>query len=61
MRDMTSKCIGAAASVLMTAAMLVSLNQLAEASGVPSWIKAAESHAASMAAESPAKPDAARG
>jgi hypothetical protein len=54
MSNLRSKCIAAAASVAMTAAILVSLNLLAEASGVPSWIKAAESHAANTVKDLPA-------
>ena len=51
MSDFRSKCIAAVASLAVTAAILVSLNLLAEASGVPSWIKAAETHSAQTASD----------
>jgi hypothetical protein len=49
MSDFRSKCIAAVASLAVTAAILVSLDHLAVASGVPTWIKAAEAHSAPTA------------
>ena len=49
MSELKNKCIAAIASVVMTAAILVSINAMAESSGVPSWIKAAEAKAVSTA------------
>jgi hypothetical protein len=53
MSDFRSKCIAAAASIALTAAVFLSLDLLAQASGVPSWIKASEAHA--VAANEPVK------
>ena len=52
MNDLKNKCIAAVASVVMTAAILVSISAMAESSGVPSWIKAAEAKAVSTASAS---------
>jgi hypothetical protein len=49
MSDLKNKCIAAVASVVMTAAILVSISAMAESSGVPGWIKAAEAKAISSA------------
>jgi len=42
MSEFRSKCLAAAASVVMTAAIFLSVGQLAESTGVISWIRAAE-------------------
>jgi len=52
MSDFRSKCIAAAASVVMTAAIFLSLGQMAESTGVPSWIRAAEAKVVTAAASS---------
>ena len=49
MSDLKNKCIAAVASVVMTAAILVLIGAMAESSGVPGWIKAAEAKAVSTA------------
>ncbi len=49
MSELKNKCVAAVASIVMTAAILVSIGAMAESAGVPGWIKAAEAKAVSTA------------